>query len=40
MTIFNFKLPDLGEGLPDAEIIAWLVNVGDSIKTDQLLLSV
>ncbi len=40
MTIFNFKLPDLGEGLPDAEIIAWHVNVGDSIKTDQLLLSV
>ncbi len=38
MKIFN--LPDLGEGLPDAEIHAWHVKEGDSIKQDQLLVSV
>lgn len=30
-----FKLPDLGEGLPDAEIVEWLVAEGDEVKTDQ-----
>ncbi len=35
-----FHLPDLGEGLPDAEIHAWHVKEGDSVKVDQLLLSV
>jgi len=34
-----FKLPDLGEGLPDAEIAEWHVKVGDEIKMDQLLVS-
>ncbi|MGH8192883.1 MAG: dihydrolipoamide acetyltransferase family protein [Woeseiaceae bacterium] len=38
MTTFN--LPDLGEGLPEAEIVAWHVTEGDSVKTDQLLVSV
>lgn len=38
MTTFN--LPDLGEGLPEAEIVAWHVAEGDSIKADELLLSV
>lgn len=35
-----FKLPDLGEGLHEAEIVEWHVQTGDSVKTDQLLLSV
>lgn len=35
-----FHLPDLGEGLPDAEIHAWHVKEGDQVKVDQLLLSV
>ncbi len=30
-----FKLPDLGEGLPDAEVVRWLVGEGDSIEIDQ-----
>jgi 2-oxoisovalerate dehydrogenase E2 component (dihydrolipoyl transacylase) len=33
MTLFN--LPDLGEGLPDAEIREWFVKIGDYIKIDQ-----
>ncbi|MFN2301689.1 MAG: dihydrolipoamide acetyltransferase family protein [Gammaproteobacteria bacterium] len=36
----TFKLPDLGEGLPEAEIVTWHVKVGDSVKVDQPLLSV
>ncbi len=27
----DFKLPDLGEGLPDAEIVKWVVKVGDRV---------
>jgi len=29
---FEFKLPDLGEGLTEGEIVKWLVKVGDSIE--------
>jgi 2-oxoisovalerate dehydrogenase E2 component (dihydrolipoyl transacylase) len=35
-----FKLPDLGEGLQEAEIIEWHVNEGDDVNADQPLLSV
>lgn len=35
-----FYLPDLGEGLADAEIIGWHVKVGDDIALGQLLVSV
>ena len=35
-----FHLPDLGEGLPDAEIVEWHVNIGDNIKINQALVSV
>jgi 2-oxoisovalerate dehydrogenase E2 component (dihydrolipoyl transacylase) len=35
-----FKLPDLGEGLQDAEIREWHVKEGDTVKVDQPLLSV
>jgi 2-oxoisovalerate dehydrogenase E2 component (dihydrolipoyl transacylase) len=35
-----FKLPDLGEGLQEAEIVQWHVKTGDTIKTDQPMVSV
>ena len=31
----QFNLPDLGEGLPDAEIVRWLVKEGDTVTVDQ-----
>jgi pyruvate dehydrogenase E2 component (dihydrolipoamide acetyltransferase) len=31
----TFNLPDLGEGLPDAEIVRWLVKEGDVVALDQ-----
>jgi len=36
----TFTLPDLGEGLQDAEIVSWHVSVGDNVVTDQPLVSV
>ncbi len=36
----TFNLPDLGEGLQEAEIVSWHVKEGDSVKVDQPLLSV
>src|SRR5271168_4822984 len=38
MTTFN--LPDLGEGLAEAEIVRWHVNVGDDVTVDQPMLAV
>lgn len=35
MTVFN--LPDLGEGLPDAEIVKWWVKEGDEVEVDQII---
>ncbi|EAR21026.1 dihydrolipoamide acetyltransferase family protein [Nitrococcus mobilis] len=36
----TFKLPDLGEGLVEAEIVEWFVRVGEQIERDQPLVSV
>lgn len=36
----TFKLPDLGEGLQDAEIVSWHVGPGDHVVADQPLVSV
>ena len=35
MSRYVFKLPDLGEGAVDAEIIAWKVTAGEQVKEDQ-----
>lgn len=36
----EFVLPDIGEGLTEAEIVAWHVEVGDQIERDQILVEV
>ncbi|MFF1878462.1 dihydrolipoamide acetyltransferase family protein [Leifsonia sp. NPDC058230] len=35
MTAKIFTLPDLGEGLTEAELVRWLVSVGDTVRVDQ-----
>jgi 2-oxoisovalerate dehydrogenase E2 component (dihydrolipoyl transacylase) len=37
---YIFKLPDVGEGTAEAEIVAWHVKIGDVIKEDQHLVDV
>jgi 2-oxoisovalerate dehydrogenase E2 component (dihydrolipoyl transacylase) len=37
---YIFKLPDVGEGTAEAEIVAWHVKVGDAIEEDQNLVDV
>ena len=36
----DFRLPDLGEGLTDAEVVRWLVTEGDSIELNQPIVEV
>ncbi|MFI5429541.1 dihydrolipoamide acetyltransferase family protein [Aeromicrobium sp. UC242_57] len=38
--MFEFKLPDVGEGLTEAEILEWQVAAGDAVEVNQTLLEI
>src|SRR5260370_27008698 len=40
MSQYVFKMPDLGEGTVDAEIVAWHAKPGDAVTEDQLMVEV
>lgn len=37
---YKFKLPDVGEGLVEAEILSWLVKEGQEVKVDDPLVEI
>jgi pyruvate dehydrogenase E2 component (dihydrolipoamide acetyltransferase) len=40
MARWEFKLPDIGEGVTEGEVVAWLVKIGDVVKDDQPMVEV
>ena len=39
-SVFEFLLPDVGEGLEDAEIVGWKVSAGEKIQVNQLIVEI
>ena len=37
---FEFKLPDIGEGIHEGEIVKWFIKPGDEVNEDDVLLEV
>lgn len=37
---FEFKLPEIGEGVAQGEIVKWLIKEGDSVKEDQAIVEI
>ncbi|KHE73718.1 hypothetical protein AS25_11235 [Kocuria marina] len=40
MSTVQFKLPDVGEGLTEADILTWKVAAGDSVKVNQVIVEI
>ena len=40
MGIYSFKLPDIGEGVVEGEVVAWHVEIGATVKEDDPVLDV
>ena len=40
MSVKEFKLPDPGEGLTEAEIVTWNVKVGDTVKVNDIIVEI
>lgn len=38
--VFEFKFPDVGEGIAEGEIVKWLIKEGDEVKQDQVIAEV